>query len=210
MTDAPWQDEAVLRELYYSEGLSTTDLAERLGCSATTVRNWMDRFGLERRGPDYHGHTGYPWRDAERLGRMYWGDGMDQEEIAAELGCEQHTISKWLRRHDIPTRDSQKIAIEARRVHRASFRTSERGYEYWRARCGEKTELVAVHRLLAVAEYGFDAVRDKHVHHGKEDGHLPACEIPWANWPGNIQPLTPSQHKQYHANTAGRNGGRFV
>lgn len=167
MTDMPWQDKETLRELYCEEGLSTTTLAKRFGCSDATIRNWMDRFGLKRRGPDYHGHTEYPWRDAERLSRMYWNGGMDQEEVAAELGCSQHTVSKWLRRHDIPTRDSQKIAIEARRVQRAKFRTSERGYEYWQARCGEKTEQVSVHRLLAVSEYGFNAVRDKHVHHGK-------------------------------------------
>lgn len=60
------------------------------------------------------------------------------------------------------------------------------GYERWvHTYEGEQAE-VSVHRLLAVSEFGFDAVVDKQIHH-KEP-------IPWLNTPDNIIALTKRQH----------------
>jgi len=88
--------------------------------------------------------------------------------------------------------DRVRPAIAARRVDRAHFRTNHQGYEAWLAVCDGEQKRVAVHRLLAVAEYGFDAVCDKLVHHG------PEAEIPWANWPGNIQLMGRDGHMNHH------------
>jgi hypothetical protein len=49
---------------------------------------------------------------------------------------------------------------------------------------------IPVHRLLAVAEWGVDAVKGKHVHH--ENG------VKWDNRVGNLELLNPSEHAKMH------------
>jgi len=49
---------------------------------------------------------------------------------------------------------------------------------------------VRLHRLLAVALYGFEAVAGRQVHH--------ANRIPWDNRPENLRLLTPSEHSRLH------------
>jgi hypothetical protein len=64
------------------------------------------------------------------------------------------------------------------------------GYERLRVcEYGERHE-VYVHRLLAVSEYGLDAVTDSEVHHSNQ--------IPWDNRPSNIEVKTPADHAQEH------------
>lgn len=41
--------EQLLRELYDAEGLTQDQIATRIGMDVTTVRRWMDRFGIESR-----------------------------------------------------------------------------------------------------------------------------------------------------------------
>lgn len=129
--DASWRDEDTLRELYYGRGLSMSDIAEKLGCTQSTVRCWMERHGIERRG-----------------------------------------------RH------------ETQRKRPAHFRTHERGYEKWVVTGSDSTDVVLVHRLLAVAEYGFEAVRCNDIHH--------VNRIPWDNRPSNIEVLNPAEHRRLH------------
>jgi len=52
-----------------------------------------------------------------------------------------------------------------------------------------------LHRLVAVAEYGFDAVADMDVHH-KEifDGR----SVPFANAPEWVEPKDPMEHRIGH------------
>jgi len=47
-----------------------------------------------------------------------------------------------------------------------------------------------VHRLAAVAWFGFDAVKNKHVHH--KNG------IPWDNRECNLEPISPEEHNTIH------------
>lgn len=49
---------------------------------------------------------------------------------------------------------------------------------------------VRLHRLLAVAEWGFEAVQGRQVHH--------VNRIPWDNRPENLALLTPSEHSRLH------------
>lgn len=42
-----------------------------------------------------------PWHDADVLERLFHEEGMTDEEIAEELGCGEHTVNKWRRRHGI-------------------------------------------------------------------------------------------------------------
>lgn len=44
-----YKDAETLRRLYYDEELSTNDIAELAGVTGGTIRNWMERHGIERR-----------------------------------------------------------------------------------------------------------------------------------------------------------------
>lgn len=101
-------------------------------------------------------------------------------------------MSRYTRERSYDPTSGVGVGIEAHRVNRAHYRTDHQGYEAWTSVSDGEQERVAVHRLLAVAEYGFDAVCDKLVHHG------PEAEIPWANWPGNIQLMSRGEHMMHH------------
>lgn len=153
--------------------------------------------------------TDQPWRDAETLRRLYHGQGLTTREIANRLGCSNGTVSQWLDRHDIETRENWTAGVEAakraNRVERVKLRTLDSGYEYWAShewRPGDDSrtsEIVYVHRLLAVAEYGFDAVADQDVHH--ENG------IPWDNRSENITLLDKGEHGKLHSEAYWNGGG---
>jgi hypothetical protein len=66
------------------------------------------------------------------------------------------------------------------------------GHVCWRQSDGARVERknLPVHRLLAVAEFGADAVADKVVHH--KNG------IPWDNRPDNIELLDRAEHSRHH------------
>lgn len=44
-----WREEDILRELYHGQRLSLTEVGDELGCTAQTVKNNMDRLGIETR-----------------------------------------------------------------------------------------------------------------------------------------------------------------
>jgi hypothetical protein len=69
-----------------------------------------------------------------------------------------------------------------------SFRTTVQGYEEIRTRTSKGLERVSIHRLLAVAEYGFDEVVDMDIHHESNIG--------WDNRPENIVPLSKAEHSE--------------
>ena len=46
-----YQDPETLRRLYHDEGLSSLEMADRLGCSKKTVLNWMNRHEIDRDPP---------------------------------------------------------------------------------------------------------------------------------------------------------------
>jgi len=52
----------------------------------------------------------------------------------------------------------------------------------------EQSDSIAIHRLVAVAEYGFDCVANAEVHH--------INSIPWDNRPCNLIPLDQSEHRR--------------
>ena len=47
--DAKYRDGELLEELYWSKGLSTVEISERLDCSKHSVQNWMERHGIQTR-----------------------------------------------------------------------------------------------------------------------------------------------------------------
>lgn len=144
------------------------------------------------------------YKDSDWLAGKYHGEGMTTREIADELDCSNGTISRWLKKHDIESRANWTVGVEAaaeaNRKEYIPLRTfdaeSVDAYEYWTTKVregGERvTKAVYVHRLLAVAEHGFDAVAGKDVHH--------KIPIPWLNTPDNIEVVDKSAHGEYHTN----------
>lgn len=112
----PYADEATLRELYHERGLSLRQVADELDCHYTTVHQYMNEYGIDRRDANYR-----------------------------------------------PEKEGH-----------ASLTIHPEGYEL----CADASKTVLVHRLVAVAMAGFDAVRDGVVHH--ENG------VQWDNRPSNL------------------------
>jgi transposase len=117
------------------------------------------------------------------LRELYDEQGLTQKEIADELNVHSNTIRRWMKRHDISTGYSS---------GEASFSTTKDGYEEWQAWNPEREqpESVQVHRLVAVAQFGFDALRGNQVHH--------KTGIKWDNRPSNLTLETPSGHTSRH------------
>jgi len=122
--------------------------------------------------------------DPDQLRELYHERGMDQAEIAQECGVHQSTVSRWMARHDVQARHERETHATA-----PTLRQHRRGYEAWE-HCGE---YVYVHRLLAVAEWGLEAVAGQHVHH--RNG------VPWDNRPENLEVLDAGQHHARHQGT---------
>jgi hypothetical protein len=64
------------------------------------------------------------------------------------------------------------------------------GHEFFKVRIHGKSHTLFHHRLIAVAEHGFDAVCGNVVHH-KND-------IPWDNRPENLELMTLAEHTAHH------------
>lgn len=138
-----------------------------------------------------------PYRDKGTLRRLYHDEGMSQSEIADELGCGIASVSRWMNKHNIKARTyAETTKSRARRIP-AHYHTNNRGREVWVDNTGGEYNIVLVHRLLAVAEYGFEAVADNHIHHKKN--------IPWLNTPDNIVPKDPGEHLRDHLTGNARN-----
>ena len=91
--------------------------------------------------------------------------------MAAACECDASTILHYLRHYGITTGNER-----ADRPSRSPvpFRTGQDGYERWKT----TQRTVFVHRLVAVAEWGFAAVADCVVHHNS---------VPWDNRPSQLQ-----------------------
>lgn len=131
--------------------------------------------------------TETPWRDESLLHKLYWEQHQSTNEIADELGCHQRTVWKWMDRFDIPRRSAYE-ATTNRRLHPAVF--TDRGYVICASNHRGTTDSVGIHRLVMVAEQGFDAVAGKHVHH--RNG------IRFDNRPENLELFSRSEHAQHH------------
>ncbi|RLM62589.1 HNH endonuclease [Halorubrum sp. Atlit-26R] len=131
--------------------------------------------------------TETPWRDESLLQKLYWEQHLSTNEIADEWDCDQATVWKWMDRFDIPRRSAYEAATN-RRLHPAVF--TDRGYVICASNHRGTTDSVGIHRLVMVAEHGFDAVAGKHVHH--RNG------IRFDNRPRNLELLSRGEHAQRH------------
>jgi hypothetical protein len=108
----------------------------------------------------------------EQFLRSLCDDDVTLGELADVCECAPATVRYYLRHYGLTTGTEQAGAPDRSPV---PLRTRRDGYEYWKP--GHRS--VLVHRLLAVAEWGFEAVADRIVHH--------CTEIPWDNRPSQLQ-----------------------
>ena len=127
-----------------------------------------------------------PWRDAELVNWMYHEKEMSGPEIAEELGCSVRPIYDRIE-------DTRSIS-EANRIWTwrlpLNIRTDKDGYERFQTKVHGESMTFAHHRLIAVAEHGFDALDEKVVHH--KNG------VPWDNRPNNLELMDQSDHVREH------------
>jgi transposase-like protein len=136
-------------------------------------------------------------RDKDVLRTLYWDEQLTMAEIADRLGVCRNTIYNWMEKHDIERRDPQQQRF--RFYKPPAFVTTSNGYRAWQTQWEGERRQVLVHRLLAVSEYGFDAVKDNQIHH--KNG------VKWDNRPENIEVLSPSEHQKRHPEIS-RAGGK--
>jgi len=103
--ETPWRDESELRRLYQEEEMTQEEIADNLGVSETTIRNWMKRHGIERRcGATAEGR----YTDKEWLREQYVEKELSCHEVAQKCDVVNGTIRTWLIKHDIPRRSPGK------------------------------------------------------------------------------------------------------
>ena len=124
-----------------------------------------------------------PWRDKSTLDYYYRQKDLSLRETANVLGCSTTPIREWLQKHGMSTAVSDKDKPP-------HYRVGNQGYPRWETKTKDGRHNVSVHRLLAVCEFGFDAVCGKHVHH--KNGHR------WDNRPENLQLMSDSRHGKHH------------
>lgn len=104
-------DPATLERLYNEEELSMRAIASKCGVSTSTIRHYMEKFEIERRGPNEHSKGGRqlpesaePLKNPKWLRDAYHKRVMTQKEIADELGTSQGTVQRYMVKHDISSR----------------------------------------------------------------------------------------------------------
>jgi DNA-binding XRE family transcriptional regulator len=175
MPERPWQDKDVIAEMRGRKAMDISEIADELGTSRQTIHKWVDRFDIE---PYY--------RDPETLKRLHYEEEMTYPEMAEHLHCSRDTIAREMKKHDL----GRGRGSMTKRTNYAHYYICSEGYEKWVDTVTRGC--VPVHRLLAVSEFGVEAVKDMHVHHinhHKLD-----------NRPENISLMEPGEHRAYHNN----------
>jgi len=135
------------------------------------------------------------YRDPEWLREKYHGQGLSQADMASLADCSQYTICKWMDEFGVeanggPDHLGSGAASPAWKPHATFYHNEREEYGLCYEVVKSKTDYVKVHRLVAVAEYGFDSVVGKVVHH--KNG------IAWDNRPENLELMTNEEHSRRH------------
>lgn len=134
-----------------------------------------------------------PWRDEELMRKLYHEKRMSQREIADHFDNEitPGGIGYCLDELGIEKRSRAEAARIRWLKELPSIHSDVNGYEFYRTERDGDERKVLIHRLLAVAEYGLDAVKGKDVHHKNN--------IPWDNRLSNLELMTRPEHVKHHS-----------
>lgn len=169
-----YSDKPTLYELYHKQRMTMEDIGDELGCTGRNISLWMDKLGVPKSRAEER---------AAFLEHLYHGKRMTQEGIGELLNCPPTSVGNFMQEHGIETRRQ----VDMRPP---SMYFSDDGYLTCRHRVGDDRHAFRVHRLVAVAEHGFDEVSGNHVHH--KNG------MKVDNRPGNLELMTLSDHTAQH------------
>lgn len=96
--EKPHTDKDRLRRMYVGERMSQKEIGEELGCHRGTVARWLRKHSIPIRDNSESKQaldSDSPWRDADTLRDLIYGEEMSLAEVSDELGCSQATVSKW-------------------------------------------------------------------------------------------------------------------
>lgn len=102
------KNEDWLRSKYHKEGLSALEIGEATGFDSSTVCDFMNRHGIERREMSKacsDGDVEKLW-DRDWLYEQYVEQDKTQQQIAEGLDVSLYTVQQWLKRHNIPIPDA--------------------------------------------------------------------------------------------------------
>ena len=174
-----YQDKEVLEELYVEKGLSTTEVGEQFEVSSETVRRWLIKHGIEL--DDVGPQTDNPWNDPDTLRDLYHSKGLSGHEIADRLGCDPVTVYN----------NMDELGVTRKRHNKSRrLRTGTGGYEVIRTTVNKDVKVVRLHRLAAVAWFGYSEVLDNDVHHKNE------CTFD--NRECNLEVMSRGEHTAHH------------
>jgi len=94
-----------------------------------------------------------------------------------------------MEKHDIERRERVSAARWASRNEWLHRYLDSQGYINYEDTWSDN-RTIGIHRLLAISEFGIEAVKDKVVHHKNR--------IPWDNRPDNIEIMTTEEHSCHH------------
>jgi len=121
MDGKPHLDYDWLREKYIEEGLTQSEISDLAGVSQGTISHHIGKSDIDTRtGGKWIGSEtpDEPYTDPEWLREQYIEKRKNTREIAETQGVTSKTISRWLRKHDIPTRDNSEAQIqEVKKFH---------------------------------------------------------------------------------------------
>ena len=173
-----YHDKDWLEEQYWRKGLGQQEIADLCGVDESTISRWMDKHDISSEFAE--------WVSEENLRNLYHEQSLSLRDIGNKFGVDSETVRRAMEENEVKTRDRLEY-----QKHRWLEIKSINGYPAFQEQSFDENSTIKVHRLLAVAEYGIDEIKDMHVHH--RNG------VRWDNRPGNIELLSPSEHMQIHA-----------
>jgi len=176
MSDKPWRNPDLLHKAYVEHEMSMREIADHLDCMPKTVQTHLKKNNIERRRCGRQ--TEYEkLEDKEWLKEQYYQKGRTCKEIADELGTYSGRVSQWLKKHDISPTEHPYVGFND-------------GYLEIHTGVDGESKHAQVHRLAAVAWFGYDEIAGKEIHH--KNG------VRWDNRESNLEPLSVSDHRSLH------------
>jgi len=104
-TKRKYRNKDWLEELYTKRRKTIYEIAKLANCSSSTIERYLHKFNIPIQYNKGRAKAEERYRDKDWLKEQYVDKGKDQEEIANEIGIQQSTISSWLVKFGIKTRN---------------------------------------------------------------------------------------------------------
>lgn len=193
MSEERYKDREWLEEQYVHKEKTDKEIAQIVGMSPPTITYWRDKFDIEGGKSDPRPNA--PYREKDTLKRLFYDEGQSRDEIADKFDITRGTVNTWLSNHGLQPE------TQARKTGR--IQTIGNGYVQFIDYNGpDDKERVYIHRLLAVAEYGFDTVCQNQIHHKNE--------VAFDNRPSNIELMDIQEHASYHSTQRAKEHGEKI